>query len=146
MIMNTILHPATRFLVALIFIMSGTGKMFSFAQTSDMMGAAGFRAPSLFLIGAVAFELIGGLLLLFGFKTKIGALLLITFLIPATLIFHAAHLGDPAQTQMQMIQVLKNVAILGALVKFFADGAGLFSIDNLTASSSPQNNNVIVAA
>jgi putative oxidoreductase len=129
--MNTILHPLARFLVALIFIMSGVGKIFGFAATAEMMEKVGFPAASLFLVGAIIFELVGGLMLLFGYKARFGASLLILFLIPATLIFHVSALGDPAKTQLEMIQVFKNLAILGALIKFWADGAGAFALDNL---------------
>jgi uncharacterized membrane protein YphA (DoxX/SURF4 family) len=136
--MNTVLNPLARFLVALIFIMSGVGKILGFAQTSAMMGKVGFPEPSLFLGAAIILEIVGGLSLLFGYKTRIGALVLITFLIPATLIFHAANIGDPAQTQMQVTQVLKNLAIMGALLKFFVDGAGAFALDNRLASNFEQ--------
>jgi putative oxidoreductase len=128
--MNTMLHPLARFLVALIFLMSGAGKIFGFAHTAEMMEKTGFPAASLFLTGAIVFEIVGGLSLLFGYKTRIGASLLIAFLIPATLIFHAVAVGDPARSQMEMIQVFKNLAILGALIKFWADGAGAFAVDN----------------
>lgn len=129
--MNTILHPLARFSAALIFLMSGVGKTLAFAPTAEMMEKAGFPAAAIFLGAAIAIELIGGALLLVGLKTRWAALALIVFLIPATLIFHAAFIGDPAQSQMQITQVLKNLAIFGALVKFFADGAGEFALDNL---------------
>ena len=132
--MNTYLNPLARFLVALIFIMSGVGKIFGFTETAGMMDGAGFPAPSLFLAGAILLEIIGGVFLLVGYKARWGALALIVFLVPATLIFHAANLADPAQTQQQIIEVLKNLAILGALVKFAADGAGAYSLDNLLAT------------
>lgn len=127
--MKTYLHPISRALVALIFIMSGVGKLMAFGGTAQMMGGVGFPAPQFFLVCAIVFELFGGLALLVGYKTRIAAAALIVFLIPATLIFHAAHLGGP-DGQMQVVQVLKNLAIMGALVKFLADGAGAFSIDN----------------
>ena len=132
--MNTYLNPLARFLVALIFIMSGVGKVFGFSETAGMMKGVGFPAPNLFLVGAILLEIIGGVFLLVGYKARWGALSLIVFLIPATLIFHAANLADPAQTQQQVIEVLKNLAILGALVKFMADGAGAYSLDNLLAA------------
>jgi putative oxidoreductase len=133
--MNTnLLHPLARFLVALIFIISGAGKIFGFAQTAAMMEGVGFPVPSLFLVGAILLELVGGVLLLVGYKTGWASLALIVFLIPATLIFHAANLADPAQTQMQMIQVLKNLAILGALLKFAADGAGTYALEKVSAA------------
>ena len=112
--MNKVLSPVSRALVALIFILSGAGKIANFDGTAGMMTANGFPVSTvkLFLVGAIIFELGGGLALLVGFKAKWAALALIIFLIPATLIFHAAHLSDPQQTQMQMIEVLKNLAIL----------------------------------
>jgi putative oxidoreductase len=123
--MNIILHPLARFLFSLIFVLSGTGKIFDFSKTSEFMAANGFPMPEVFLVGAIILELAGGLSLMLGFKTRIGAILLIIFLIPATIIFHAPYLAE----QAQMINVMKNIALLGALVKFFADGPGMFSVD-----------------
>ncbi len=133
--MNTyLLHPLACFLVALIFIMSGVGKLFGFTQTAGMMESVGFPLPSFFLVGAILLEIIGGVLLLVGYKARWASLALIVFLIPATLIFHATNLANPAEGQMQMINVLKNLAILGALIKFVADGAGAYSLDNRLAA------------
>ncbi len=99
--MTTYLHPLARFLVALIFIMSGVGKVFGFTQTVAIMGGVGFPAPGFFLVGAILLEVVGGVLLLVGYKARWGALALVIFLIPATLIFHVANLTDPAQTQVR---------------------------------------------
>lgn len=128
--MNNLLHPLARFLVAAIFLMSGTGKIFGFAGTAAMMRTVGFPAPEFFLVGAIFLEIVGGLLLLLGYKARIGALLLIIFLVTATLIFHVPGIFDPDKVQQEMIQTLKNVAILGGLIKFFVDGAGAFTLDN----------------
>jgi len=131
--MNRVLNPISRALVALIFVLSGFGKLANFSGTAAFMVANGFPGSTvkLFLVAAMALELGCGLALLAGFKTKWASLGLIVFLIPATLIFHAAHLSDPAQAQMQMIEVLKNLAILGGLVKFYTDGAGSFAVDSM---------------
>lgn len=134
--MSIYLHPLTRFLVALIFIMSGVGKLFGFTETAAMMESVGFPAPSPFLIAAICLEIIGGILLVIGYKAWWAALALIVFLVPATIIFHAANLADPVQGQQQMIHVLKNLAILGALLKFMADGAGAYALDNMFAASA----------
>lgn len=136
--MKELLHPVSRFLVALIFLISGAGKIFGFAGTAAMMGKVGFPLPEVFLTGAIVFEIVGGLLLLFGFQARIGALLLIIFLIPATLIFHVPGIFNEATAQDQMIQTLKNLVILGALLKYLADGAGAYALDNLR--TKPANN------
>lgn len=131
--MRNYLNPVARALLALIFIISGAGKMFAFAGVAGMMGSTGFPAPRLFLAGAIAIEILGGLALLLGFQTRLAALALVVFLIPATLIFHATGISDPAQGQEQMVQVFKNLAILGGLLKFIADGAGAFALDGARA-------------
>ncbi|HXG65054.1 MAG TPA: DoxX family protein [Blastocatellia bacterium] len=123
-------------MVALIFIVSGFGKIAGFGATKEMMANVGFPMPGLFLAGAIVLELAGGFALLFGFKAGWAAIALIVFLIPATVIFHAAYLGDPVSGQQQTIEVLKNLAILGALVKYAVEGAGAFS--PRLASSHPE--------
>lgn len=128
--MNMILHPTARILVASIFIVSAAGKIFGFAATAGMMAKLGFPAPEVFLVGAIVFELIGGLSLFLGFQTRIGVVLLIVFLALATMIFHVPGITDAAKGQQETIQTLKNLAIIGALIKFWADGAGRFALDN----------------
>lgn len=132
--MTTYLQPLSRALVALIFLLSGVGKIFGFTQTAAMMAGVGFPVASLFLVGAIVLEVGGGLSLLAGYRIRWGALALIVFLIPATGIFHVIPMlagGEGAQGQM--IHALKNLAILGALVKFIADGAGAYSVDAASA-------------
>src|SRR5215467_3759109 len=123
--MKTILHPVARFLMALIFILSGIGKLFAFGATAAMMGGVGFPAPSFFLVCAILIEIVAGTALLLGFKTRYAASALIVFLIPATIMFHAAGISDPAHGQEQMVHTLKNLALMGGLLKFALDGAGL---------------------
>lgn len=142
--MNNILHPLARFLVAVIFLLSGVGKLFGFSNTAQMMAGAGFPAPSVFLVCAIVLELVGGTFLLIGYKTRYAAVALIVFIVPATIIFHATGIGDPVNGQEQMINTLKNLAIIGALIKFAADGAGVFAVDNYGAEKNllPQTEQV----
>jgi len=133
--MTNYLHPVARAFVALIFIISGLGKVAAFAAVAGMMGGAGFPAPSLFLAGAITIEIAGGMLLLLGWQTRLAVIALIVFLIPATIVFHALPMSAGGQVvQEQMVQVLKNLAIIGALLKFLADGAGAFALDNVQVS------------
>jgi putative oxidoreductase len=137
--MKSYLQPISRGLVALIFIFSGIGKVAAFSAVAGMMAGAGFPLPSLFLAGAIAIEIIGGLALLAGYKNHYASLSLIIFLIPATLIFHAASISDPAHGQEQLIQVLKNLAIIGALVNFATNGAGAYSLDSVSKEGEVKN-------
>ncbi len=67
--------------------------------------------------------------LLLGFKARVGAVLLIIFLIPATLIFHNFWAFEGMERQMQMIMFMKNLAILGGLLLVLGLGPGPISVD-----------------
>jgi len=127
--------------VSLIFILSGVGEIFAFGATAAKMSAAGLPAPSFFLVCAISIETVTGTALLLGSKTTYSARTLVVFLIPATITFHDANITDQVHGKEQMIHTLKNLAIPGALLKFAADGAGLFSLDNFFArkNSLPGN-------
>ncbi len=75
--------------------------------------------------------LLGGLSILLGYRAKIGALLLILFLVPVTLMMHNFWtVNDPAMHQLQMVMFMKNVSILGAALIIFHFGSGPLSIKN----------------
>src|SRR5690348_15348689 len=77
-----------RILIGQIFLLSGFMKVMDPAGTAAQMASRGMFWVPLFLWAAVAVELGGGLSLLLGYKTRLGALLLFLFLIPVTLTFH----------------------------------------------------------
>jgi putative oxidoreductase len=110
-------------LVAIIFIVSGFGKVVGFDETVAVANSAGLPLPAIAIAIAALIEIAAGLALFAGWRTRWASLALLVFLIPATLLFHAAHLGNPAQGRMQMIEVLKNLAIMGGLLKFYLDGS-----------------------
>ncbi|MGC1247683.1 MAG: DoxX family protein, partial [Spirulinaceae cyanobacterium] len=62
-------------------------------------------------------------------KVRIGAILLIIFLIPATLVFH-----NPA-VPGEINNFLKNLALIGGLLMTIYAGAGALSLDSQTHSS-----------
>ena len=134
--MNTIFAPAAplgRLLLSAIFLMSGANKLFRWSETADQMRAEGMVAVPFFLLMAVIFELGGGLSVLLGVKARLGALALIVFLVPVTLIFHDFWQYEGAEQQMQMIHFMKNLSILGGLTLVFAHGAGPWTLDSRAA-------------
>ena len=109
-----------RMLLTLIFVMSGVGEIFAFNDTTSQMASKGMVATPFFLVGAIAFDIVGGLSVLVGFKARLGALLLIVFLVPATLIFHNFWTLEGQQWQMEMSNFMKNLALIGALLLIVA--------------------------
>ncbi|MCJ7497089.1 MAG: DoxX family protein [candidate division Zixibacteria bacterium] len=113
-----------RILLCAIFIQSGVGKIMDPSGTQQYMAAYGMPLTGLFLIGAIFCEIFGSLSILLGFKARLGATLLVIFMIPTTLIFHT-KLSD----QVQMIMFMKNLAIIGGLLMVAYFGSGPISLD-----------------
>lgn len=126
-------HPYTtligRLLLGSIFLLSGINKIADPAGTQGYMVAMGMTwATTVFYVGAVAIEVGGGLSLWLGYWTRIGAGLLIAFMIPTTLIFHT-NFGD----MNQMIHFMKNLAMTGGLLYLATYGPGPLSLDRRTS-------------
>lgn len=128
-----------RTFLAVIFLQSAIGKIFSFADTQQMMGDRGLPIPALLLLGNIVFQLVGGLSLVLGYRTRWGALILILFLIPTTLVFHNVFV-DPGE----QIPFLKNLALIGSLMMVSYFGAGPVSLDHRRSlrHSEPQSSDL----
>ncbi|MBP0008953.1 MAG: DoxX family protein [Roseofilum sp. Belize BBD 4] len=121
---NFSLLAGRAFLVA-IFLRSGIQKILGFSGTASVIASKGIPVPEFFLIFAILFELIGTISILVGYKSRWGALLLMIFLIPTTLIFHLDF-----SDQSQVIAFMKNLSILGGLLIIFSQGSGPLSWDS----------------
>lgn len=113
-----------RILLSIMFILAGYSKLTAIAGTAGWFGSLGIPAPTLVAIAAGVVELVGGLAILVGFKTRIAALVLAAFTIAATLIAHT-NLAD----QMQQLLFMKNLAVTGGFLILAAVGAGALSVD-----------------
>ncbi|NNG04980.1 MAG: DoxX family protein [Inquilinus sp.] len=118
-----------RTLLVIVFLLSGVNKVFNWDGTAGYMASVGMPMIPLFLAGAIVLEIGGSLSVILGFKARWGALALIVFTIPTTLIFHAYWSVDPAQMQLQMIMFMKNLGLTGGLLMVMAFGAGPVSLD-----------------
>ncbi len=113
-----------RILLALIFLLSGLGKLADPTGTAAYVASAGLPAPVLAAWGAAILETVGGIALIAGFRTRIVALALAGFSVIAAVFFHA-QFAD----QNQMIHFLKNLAIAGGLLQLAAFGPGRFAFN-----------------
>ncbi len=115
--------PVGRVLIALMFVISGLTKAFSYGGTAAFMESAG--VPGVLLPLVILTEFVGGLAVIVGYKTRTAAFLLAGFSALSALFFHA-DFGD----QTQMTTFMKNFAIAGGFLFLVAFGAGAYSIDN----------------
>jgi len=121
--MNPIAALVGRIMIALIFLQSGIEKFVHYSGTLGYMTKAGLPFPQVLLVVSAVVEIGCALALVTGWKARLGALGLVIWMIPVTLIFHNPAAGGDA-----MIHFMKNVAITGGLLMVFAAGPGAWSL------------------
>jgi putative oxidoreductase len=120
--------PLGRLLFVAIFLMSVP--MHFKAQMVDMAGSAGVPLPQIAVPLSGVIALLGGLSVLFGYRARVGAWLIVLFLVPVTVMMHKFWgISDPQAKMMQQIMFMKNVSILGAALMLAYFGSGPFSVD-----------------
>ena len=77
------------------------------------------------LVGAIVFLIAGSVSVILGYRARIGAALLLVFLVLATYFYHDFWtLSDSKAQQEQMIQFMKNLGLMGAMLLVIANGTG----------------------
>ena len=133
--MQAILSALGRLMIVTIFVMSAAGhKIPHFADVVKEMETKGVPQPGIMLVGAITFLVVGGFLVLFGFKARFGAFLLFMFLFVVTYYFHAFWKVPEAMKQAETINFMKNLSLMGTMVFIIANGAGAGSIDAVRAA------------
>jgi putative oxidoreductase len=121
----TPLVPALgRVMISPLFILAGLSKLGAPAMTIGYIQSVGLPLPSLAYGIATFIEIVGGITLLLGYRTRIVAGVLFVFTLATAVFFHN-HFGD----QNQFIHFFKNVAIAGGLLHVIAFGGGRVSLD-----------------
>jgi putative oxidoreductase len=119
---------AGRILLAVIFIISGFGKIMGFDGTVGYIGTK-LPMPQVVAVLTIGVELGGGILLAIGYKARWAALALAIFTLAAAILFHDFWAAEEAQKMNQQINFLKNLAIAGGMLMVFAFGPGRYSMD-----------------
>ena len=104
-----IFSAPARFLMSLLFVLSGVGKLTSVKDTQAYMEAYG--VPGILLWPAAALEITGGMMILAGSNMTPVAVILSGWCLLTAAIFHT-ELKD----QTQFIMFLKNMAMAGGFL------------------------------
>jgi putative oxidoreductase len=117
-----------RFLFALIFLMAGANHFNK--QTIGYAASQGVPLAAIAVPLSGVLAILGGLSILLGYRAKLGAWLIVLFLIPVTSMMHKFWtVSDPMMAQIQMVMFMKNVSMLGGALLISHFGAGSFSLD-----------------
>ncbi len=124
-----------RLAIAAIFLGSGPQKLMNLAGFAGGLAAKGLPAPMFFALLAGVVEFGGSLAIALGFKTRHAALLMILFVIVASLLSHNYWTLEGAARVGQQVQFMKNLAIIGGLLLLYAHGPGRISIDGASTQA-----------
>lgn len=123
-----------RFALAPIFLMTGFDKLVDPASAAQFIASKGLPFSTALALAAGLAELVGGASVLLGWRARWGALALVAFLVPVTLLFHNPIGLEGVAAERQLIDLLKNMAIVGGLLTIAAHGAGPSSLDATLAA------------
>jgi len=122
--------PVARAFFALIFVMAGFNHALQPGPLIPLAAQEGVPLASVAVPFAGLLALAGGLSVLLGFKARLGAWLLVLFLVPVTLAMHKFWAAtDPMMGQIHQAMFMKNLALLGGALLLAHFGAGPFSLD-----------------
>lgn len=120
--------PIGRILFSLIFIVSGISHFSS--QTISYATSMGVAMADILVPVSGLMAIIGGLSVMLGFRARVGALILLAFLVPVTFKMHAFWtVEDLMDAQNQMVNFMKNLGLIGGAILISFYGSGPKSLD-----------------
>jgi putative oxidoreductase len=122
--LKTYAAPLGRLFLSALFIWAGIGKLMDPAGTAGYFAHVNIPAPAVLVWIVLLVEIIGGLMVLVGFKARWAALVLAIFCV---ITGFGVHL--PVGDLPNMTHFYKNIAIAGGLLYVFSFGAGVWSVD-----------------
>ena len=121
--MTNILDLFARILISTLFLINGIFKITNYDGTVDWM--EGYGVPGILIIPAIIIEILGPILIIVGYQTKITAAFLSLFCFVTAVIFH-----NEFSNQIQLNSFLKNIALAGGFLFLVINGSKKFSLDN----------------
>jgi putative oxidoreductase len=120
-----------RILLGGIFVVSGYGKLMGLAAFAASLEKNGVPFASALAPVGASVEFFGGVAIVLGVEVRSAALLMIAFVIVATLISHRFWELQDAARRAQLTQFSKNMAIIGGFALLHAAGGGRFAVERL---------------
>jgi putative oxidoreductase len=119
-----------RILLAILFVQGGYYKLMGgIPGTVANMTSHGIPFPNILVWGAIAVELVGGLMLMAGLFARWVALVIAAYTLVLGLIFHAYWLAPAADMRFERIIFFNHLSLIGGMLAIVAFGAGCWSLD-----------------
>jgi putative oxidoreductase len=136
LILNDYLQLLSRVLISIVFIIFGFLQFTNIGVYIANPGVVKFAAmtggiltPTIIAYLVATIDLVGGILILFGFQTRWVTLVVIAFVILTLFIVHNFWTMEGPARAANQAHFYKNLALIGGLLMFHAFGPGRYSVD-----------------
>lgn len=135
--MRDIVDLVGRIFLAAIFIFEAFDTALYMDKTKETMALYGLTwHPDMMIYATTFLLLLGGTLVLIGYRTTFGVVLLLLYWAPITFIIHDFwNYPQGDQLRLQSILFMKNIAIIGGLLMLAGKGSGRYSIKRILATT-----------
>jgi putative oxidoreductase len=134
--MRAIYDLLGRILLSCIFIFEAYDSIAFMGKTKLAMTKYGLTDnQDVLLYGAIFLLVMGGLMLLLGYRSTLGSVMLIAYWAPVTFLVHDFWNSPHDEVRIESVLFMKNIAIIGGLLMVMANGSGKYSIKKLFATT-----------
>ena len=134
--MKDLIDLIGRVLISFIFLFDAYDSIAFFKDTKEQMISYNITWQTDILLYASIFLLVlGGILVLIGYRSSFGAILLLLYWVPVTFILHSWWDDPEAVRRATSVQFMKNIAIAGGLLIIMVNGSGKYSVRRLFATT-----------
>ena len=120
--MTKIFDLIARISISILFLLNGIFKINNYEGTVGWMES--FSLPGILIFPAIILEIVGPILIIIGYQTRIAAAALSLFCVATAIIFH-----NDFSDQMQLTAFLKNIALAGGFLFLVINGAKGYCLD-----------------
>lgn len=123
-----------RIFLAFIFLFEAYDSIAFFKANKEMMTEYGITWNQDFLMySSILLLILGGILILIGYRTSLGAICLLIYWIPLTFTLYSFWNDPEDLRRLNSLMFMKNMAIAGGLLMLYVNEAGKYSVKRIFA-------------
>jgi len=126
---ENVLNLLGRIAIAALFLPAGLNKLMGVEGTTGYFASLGLPAVAILVWVVIAIEVLGGVALILGYRTRLVAIALAVFTFLASIAGHAFWAAPADAAFIAQLLFFKNIAVIGGLLVLASSGAGSISID-----------------
>ena len=134
--MRDVIDLIGRIFLSATFLFEAVDSLRFFAKTKETMTQFGITwNQDMLLYGAIFLLLAGGLMVLTGYRSTLGVVLLLLYWTPVTFLVHDFWNSPQAEIRLQSVLFMRDLAIIGGLLMLAGKGSGRYRIKRLLATT-----------